>query len=81
MKVEEGYIDVPGGKVWYRAVGETYAVNLVALTSRCLAPTHLRRLFVQSATSATPALLNPRWPVYHRKRRHKEGVMPSGGAK
>ena len=22
MKVEEGYIDVPGGKVWYRAVGD-----------------------------------------------------------
>jgi proline iminopeptidase len=22
MKSEEGYIDVPGGKVWYRAVGD-----------------------------------------------------------
>ena len=22
MKAEEGYIDVPGGKVWYRAVGD-----------------------------------------------------------
>ena len=22
MKIEEGYIDVPGGKVWYRAVGD-----------------------------------------------------------
>ncbi len=22
MKIEEGYLDVPGGKVWYRAVGD-----------------------------------------------------------
>lgn len=22
MKSDEGYIDVPGGKVWYRAVGD-----------------------------------------------------------
>jgi hypothetical protein len=22
MESEEGYIDVPGGKVWYRAVGD-----------------------------------------------------------
>jgi len=22
MKTEEGYIEVPGGKVWYRAVGD-----------------------------------------------------------
>jgi pimeloyl-ACP methyl ester carboxylesterase len=22
MKAEEGYVDVPGGKVWYRAVGD-----------------------------------------------------------
>ena len=22
MKIDEGYLDVPGGKVWYRAVGD-----------------------------------------------------------
>ena len=22
MRVDEGYIDVPGGRVWYRSVGE-----------------------------------------------------------
>ena len=22
MKTEEGFLDVPGGKVWYRAVGD-----------------------------------------------------------
>ena len=27
MKAEEGYIDVPGGKVWYRAVGDNAEAN------------------------------------------------------
>jgi proline iminopeptidase len=32
MKVDEGYIEVPGGRVWYRAVGEqTEAIPLLCL--------------------------------------------------
>ena len=32
MKADEGYIEVPGGKVWYRAVGEqTDATPLLCL--------------------------------------------------
>ena len=32
MTIEEGYLDVPGGKVWYRAVGDnTEATPLLCL--------------------------------------------------
>ena len=57
MKSEEGYIDVPGGKVWYRAVGD----NAEATPLLCLhgGPgfTHyyLEALEAVATTNARPA--------------------------
>jgi pimeloyl-ACP methyl ester carboxylesterase len=48
MKTDEGYIDVPGGKVWYRAVGG----NADATPLLCL---HGGPGFTHSAAATTSA--------------------------
>ena len=58
MKTEEGYIEVPGGKVWYRAVGDgADAIPLLCLHG---GPgfTHYYRMYAAS-TRGRPAWSAP----------------------